>query len=174
MRTMLISDHYREQNALLHKKMSKFGSNGWKAGDKIRSLATKYAATSVLDYGSGKGTLKEYLAGKKSPLVVYQYDPGMNIDERQVCDIVLCRDVLEHIEPECLDEVIQDLHRLTAKVMYAVIATSKSGDALPDGRNAHLIIQPGHWWEKKLSTYFDFSKCSQDEKKKAIFEVTPR
>ena len=171
---MLISDQYREQNALLHQRMPKFGSNGWKAVEKVRSLSTKYGATSVLDYGSGKGRLKEALSTKSAHLSVCQYEPALDIDERRVCDIVICRDVLEHIEPECLDEVIQDLHRLTGKVLYAVIATSTSGDFLPDGRNAHLIIQPGHWWEKKLSPYFDFSKCSQDEKKKSHFEVTPR
>lgn len=171
---MLISDQYREQNALLHEKCRKFGSNGWKGIKHAADLAIKYGGSTVLDYGSGKGTLKEKAPTIAPFLTVYQYEPAMGIDERRPCDVVICRDVLEHIEPECLDDVLLDLRRLTLRAAHLLIATKASNDILPDGRNAHLIIQPRSWWAAKLAGHFNIIKSSPDEKANAWFEVTPK
>jgi 2-polyprenyl-3-methyl-5-hydroxy-6-metoxy-1,4-benzoquinol methylase len=61
-------------------------------------------------------------------------------------DIVACTDVLEHIEPDCLDDVLKDIRRCTKKVAFLLIATRPAIKVLADGRNAHLIQQPYTWW----------------------------
>ena len=57
-----------------------------------------------------------------------------------------CTDVLEHIEPECLEHVLDDLQRLTRKVAFLNIATRPAKKILADGRNAHLIQQQLPFW----------------------------
>ena len=67
----------------------------------------------------------------------------------------MCTDVLEHIEPDRLDEVLDDLKRVTRKMGFFVVATRAADKTLPDGRNAHLIQQERDWWLPKLAARFD-------------------
>ena len=69
-------------------------------------------------------------------------------------DLVACIDVLEHIEPDCLDAVLDDLARVTARVGVFTIATGPAAKTLPDGRNAHLIQEAPEWWMPKLFRRF--------------------
>jgi len=61
-------------------------------------------------------------------------------------DIVACTDVLEHLEPYCVDDVIDDLRRVTRKALFLTIATRVSKRTLADGRNAHLIVEGAPFW----------------------------
>ncbi|HET9469625.1 MAG TPA: hypothetical protein VFO24_00885, partial [Usitatibacter sp.] len=70
-------------------------------------------------------------------------------------------DVLEHIEPECLDEVLDDLQRVTRKIGFFVIATREAEKTLPDGRNAHLIQEPIAWWAPRLEKRFTVSQVRE-------------
>ena len=69
----------------------------------------------ALDYGAaslGK-TLEEIF---KRPLKIHHYDPAMPewSEPPAPCNFVACIDVLEHIEPDLLDNVLDDLKRVTA------------------------------------------------------------
>ena len=112
---------------------------------------------SVLDYGSGKGYL-----GKELPFPIWEYDPAIPGKDQspRPADLVVCTDVLEHIEPEKLIHVLRDLSRCVLKVGYFVIHTGPSGKVLADGRNSHLIQQPPEWWRMKLKKHFILSKHS--------------
>jgi hypothetical protein len=68
--------------------------------------------------------------------------------------MVVCTDVLEHIEPENVDDVLDDLQALTRRVGFFVIATRPAKKILEDGRNAHLIQHGLDWWLPKLWTRF--------------------
>lgn len=70
-------------------------------------------------------------------------------------DLVVCSDVLEHIEMECLIDVIADLRSLTKKVLFVDVATRPAKKVLADGRNAHLIQKDGAWWLTELMPYFE-------------------
>ena len=59
-------------------------------------------------------------------------------------------DVLEHIEPECLDEVLDHLARITGKILFVAISTIPAKRYLTDGRNTHLIIREGDWWRPQF------------------------
>jgi hypothetical protein len=64
-------------------------------------------------------------------------------------------DVLEHIEPDCLDDVLDDLKRVTKGIGFFTVACGPAAKVLPDGRNAHLIQEPPEWWLPKLLERFD-------------------
>jgi hypothetical protein len=69
--------------------------------------------------------------------------------------MVACIDVLEHIEPACLEEVLDDLMRLTKAVGFFSVHTGPAIKTLSDGRNAHLIQQPPEWWLPKFIERFE-------------------
>jgi hypothetical protein len=149
----LISDEYRKLNEQLHKRRA-YGIGGARWADEVRRLHAEHGCTTVLDYGCGKGALKRALMGE---ITVAEFDPA--IPEKHalphVADLVVCTDVLEHIEPDCLDAVLTHLRLLTRKVALLSIATRPSTKTLADGRNAHLIVEDAAWWIVRLDPYFE-------------------
>jgi hypothetical protein len=53
-----------------------------------------------------------------------------------------------------------------------VISLVPAKKTLPDGRNAHLILQTPDWWRDKLSSYFVITN-EQINSKEYIVEVEP-
>lgn len=151
--TALISKRYRDLQRELHAAPRGYGAKGRKWETTVRSLITAYGASSVLDYGCGAGTLGASLrADPPRGVRIDEYDPAIKGKDAppQFADLVVCTDVLEHIEPECLDAVLEHLRMLARKAIFAVIATRPASKTMSDGRNAHLIIEPGEWWERRL------------------------
>lgn len=144
----LASKGYREQLGVLHAN-GKWGRDGVKHLGNVLAYADAVHAETVLDYGCGEATLCEAAKGTRR---ILNYDPG--IAERagmpKPVDLVVCTDVLEHVEPKCLDTVLDHIWCLAGRAAFLVIATRAAKARLPDGRNAHLIIQPEKWWRKKL------------------------
>lgn len=147
----VISDQYRQMNAQLHRDNLAYGVGGGKHAKQVQKIAESLGTRSVLDYGCGKG----YLA-KELPYPIWEYDPAIpeKAEPPRPAELVVCTDVLEHIEPELLDYVLDDLRRVTLKVGFFVIHTGPAGKTLPDGRNSHLIQQPMPWWRDKLARHF--------------------
>ena len=147
----VITEIYRELNKQLHKSDSYFGAGNEKWKFAVTKLTREYHSQDVLDYGCGKGRL-----AKKLNFPIKQYDPAFKdkADLPQAADIVICTDVLEHVEPECLEDVLDDLKRIVKKVGIFVISTRPSTMFLSDKRNAHLIIKPANWWAKRLKSRF--------------------
>jgi len=140
---MLISDGYRWLNEKLHMEDPHYGISGKKFTQYVENLTKVYKTEDILDYGCGKGTLAESL---KFP--IRQYDPAIPrySFRPEPADLVICTDVMEHIEPECLTEVLDDLKRLTKKAALITIATRPAVKHLSDGRNAHLIQRGLDFW----------------------------
>lgn len=150
---MLISDEYRALNAQLHRDRPDYGTSGHRWAKAVMDLAKQYGAYTVLDYGAGKSTLKNALPPLAEHGIRFEeYDPAVpGLDAPpSPADLVVCTDVLEHIEPDCLDAVLADLRRCTLKVAFLEIATRPAVKTLADGRNAHLIVEPPEWWLPKL------------------------
>lgn len=148
---MLISEDYKEQNKVLHENPS-YGISSAKWSEEVRGIAAAYGALSSLDYGCGKGLLKKTLGWNS----MAEYDPSIEGKDAQPdpADLCVCTDVLEHIEPEFIDNVLDDLRRCTKKVGFFTIATRPAKKILPDGRNAHLIQEHYTWWLEKLTKRF--------------------
>lgn len=147
----LISSDYKELNKKLHEDNLAYGVGGDRHLKIVLNLCEKFKTKNVLDYGCGKGRL-----ARAMPWQIAEYDPAIPGKEQtpKPADIVICTDVLEHIEPDKLDFVLDDLHRCTLMVGYFTIHTGPAMKTLADGRNAHLIQQNDEWWAKKLAPYF--------------------
>lgn len=157
----LITESYQQLNEQLHNSNETYGTGGWKWATHINGLTKKYQTRDVLDYGCGKSTLQEKLSFN-----ITQYDPAiLEFSQKPTQhDIVVCTDVLEHIEPECLDDVLNDLHDLAKKVVFLTVATRPACKTLADGRNTHLIIEDKAWWLKKLENRFNIIETFGSER----------
>ena len=147
---MLISEAYREQNKELH-RAGNYGVSGAKWALSVDDLAGKMSTRDILDYGCGQRHLEKSLG-----YPIRNYDPCVTgLDSPpDPADLVVCSDVLEHIEPECLDAVLDDLQRVTRQIGFFVIANRPAKKFLPDGRNAHLIQEGPEWWFPRLFQRF--------------------
>jgi hypothetical protein len=147
---MKITPQYLEQNRKLH-AVGNYGVSGQRYATEVLRISALIGSRDILDYGCGQRTLEKALG-----FGIRNYDPciaGLDASPSRA-DIVVCTDVLEHIELECLDEVLDDLRRVTGKIGYFVIATRPAKKTLPDGRNAHLIQERLPWWLPKLESRF--------------------
>lgn len=145
----LVSPEYLAQLRMLHEQR-RWGDGGHKYAEQVEALARETGAATILDYGCGFGTLKNRISVAR----VSEYDPGVSGKDTlpSPADIVVCSDVLEHVEPNCIDAVIEHIWSLTRKVCFAVISMREAHTLLPDGRNAHLIVRGAKWWIAYLET----------------------
>lgn len=151
----VISSEYTALNKLLHETNPHYGISGSKYKEEVLKLARQLDTTDILDYGCGKGTLAKVL-----PFSIKEYDPAISgkTSTPGPTDLVICTDVLEHIEPEYLDSVLGDIARCTTKLAYFVIHNGPAMKTLPDGRNTHLIQENKVWWYKKLTNFFEIDE----------------
>jgi hypothetical protein len=152
-RAALISDAYVAQNRALHKRPQGYGGAGHKHAPAVLALAEHVGAASVLDYGSGQGTLKKAMLAAGFSAQVMEYDPAMKGRAAlpKPADLVVSTDVLEHVEPDRLAAVLAHIRRLACKAAYLVIATRPAQKVLDDGRNAHLLVKPASWWMEQVA-----------------------
>lgn len=166
----LISPEYCALNAQLHRENHFYGVGGTKHAPTVLKLAQSLKTQSVLDYGCGKGMLAKELS-----FPIWEYDPA--IPEKSAAprpaDLVVCTDVLEHIEPDRLSFVLSDLSRCVKMVGYFVIHTGPAQKTLPDGRNTHLIQQGKKWWKKHLAPFFTVASVMERGKELHVI-VGPR
>ena len=122
----------------------------------VTQLINRLGFDLMLDYGCGKGRLAENLRPDHQ-VVVAMYDPGRPgyDDMPDSAPFVTCIDVLEHIEPDCLEDVLDDLVRVTERIGFFTVHTGPAAKTLSDGRNAHLIQEPAHWWLEKFMSRFN-------------------
>lgn len=156
---MLITDSYREQQRQLHDE-GNYGVVSAKYAPIVSKLIDAHEIGRVLDYGAGsKLTLIHAIAERKLCERKFEYVPYEPAVEKysatpQPAEMVVCIDVLEHIEPDLLDNVLDDLKRVTLRVGFFTVACGPASKVLPDGRNAHLIQEPPEWWLPKITDRF--------------------
>jgi hypothetical protein len=158
---MFISENYRKLNRKMHESPRGFGADGRKWIDYVQVLIRKFQVKSLLDYGCGQATLWKALKesyGEWGELPQYVgYDPCVkgreNIPQGKF-DLVVCTDVLEHIEPEYLKNVVWHIRELAGKAIFLNINIHPANKTLPDGRNTHLILKDRVWWFKYMKSMF--------------------
>lgn len=155
------TEEYLQQLIKKHNEDPHYGRSGAGYADKVVKMVEEFGINSILDYGCGKGDLLKAVS-KKVKVDVMNYDPAMKKFEQfpigDGYELVTCTDVLEHIEPECLLEVVTDISELATKLAFFVIHTGPAVHHLPDGRNAHLIQKPIDWWIDVLEAFFHTSE----------------
>ena len=153
---MLITEQYRAEQTALHAK-GNYGTAALGYGEVVSSLMAGTGALSLLDYGCGsKRSLLQVI--KLPPGAVYEgYDPAVPeyAADPVPAELVTCIDVLEHIEPALLDNVLDHLARLCDPYGFFTIHSGPAKKVLSDGRNAHLTQQGPEWWLPRLDSRFE-------------------
>lgn len=153
----MFSKDYINDLKSLHSDKSR--SKGF--GGKVKSLGsfkrfmTQWYPQYVLDYGCGKGVMLAHLIDLYPDTNFAGYDPAVHMFNHRPArqyDCVFSNDVLEHIEPEFIDDVLEDINSYARYFIWLRIDTKPARKKLPDGRNAHLIIKDEDWWLDKVST----------------------
>jgi len=136
---------------------------GVSADDHLTQIARHVKALnpgSILDYGCGQAGFAKWFwnDGARS---VAQYDPAIpafrDMPERSF-DLVLCCDVMEHIEMRHVSKVLGEIRAKSNHAIFT-IATKPARARLPDGRNAHVtLLRPEEWrsWIEEYFGYADF------------------
>jgi hypothetical protein len=146
---MLLSEAYRAEQARLH-AVGNYGTASLQYGQMVSQIVENSGAKTLLDYGCGS---MRNLAKVLDCNVEYEgYDPAVPAfaADPDAADLVVCIDVLEHIEPDCLDAVLDHIKAKALGHVFLTIHTGPAVKTLSDGRNAHLIQQPPAWWLPKL------------------------
>jgi 2-polyprenyl-3-methyl-5-hydroxy-6-metoxy-1,4-benzoquinol methylase len=149
-----------------HKK-NRFGGREYSL--EVLNLIKKHKFQTLLDYGTGNGGMSTYtdrkilnLADRK--VKVKLYDPYSNNPNYRFppashhkFDLVSCTDVLEHILPEDIDDVIWALVRSTKKMLFCTVACYPASKRIVNEKgkevfeqSLHTIVQPRRWWEEKF------------------------
>ena len=93
---------------------------------------------------------------------------------RYYADLVVCVDVMEHIEPMLLVNVILHLRQLTIKRLLVAISLRAAGKRLRDGRNAHLIIESASWWAEQMRRGFKIHRVRPSNPDEWVAELIPK
>jgi len=151
-----ISKEYLELQKKLHLNPD-YGVASLSFAQIVSEIIKKANINTISDYGAGK---KNLLIGIQNngitDIKYFPYDPAFpEYGEPVTSQLVCCIDVLEHIEPELIDNVIQDLASIITNLGFISIHMGPAKKILDDGRNAHLIQKPCSWWLAKIVKYFE-------------------
>ena len=154
----LISEGYKAQQEHLH-ETTEYGTAAEGFGPLISQIVERLGVSHLLDYGCGRRMSLLRTLKAKAKLTYQGYDPCSGVEELASAPVpaqlVCCIDVLEHIEPEYLDNVLDHLASLTEIVAFLSIHTGPASKILQDGRNAHLTQKEMDWWLPKLWSRWD-------------------
>ncbi|HEY8573933.1 hypothetical protein [Phenylobacterium sp.] len=150
-----ISEAYRREQQSLHENPA-YGVSSIEHAPLVKQLIEQVGVRSLTDYGAGKQHLKHALSQLGLEIEYHPYDPAFpEYGEAQPAELVCCIDVLEHIEPEFLDRVLDELKALTRRYGFLTVHTGPAKKVLSDGRNAHLVQQPSSWWMPRICDRFE-------------------
>lgn len=154
----MLTDGYHKQLEKMHRDADlKWGNDGKFHFRPVLGLIARVNARTMLDFGCGRSTLSKTLKSFEPTMQFTDYDPGRPkkaVLPSQLFDVVTCTDVLEHVEPEFVDEVVKQIAARTKKAAYFVIDTIPAVTKLPDGRNAHLTVREAVWWVAVINKAF--------------------
>ena len=156
----LISEDYRKMQEELHRNPN-YGVASVEYAPLVADVMQKVGTKELLDYGAGKGRLGATLEDMfDEPFTIHHYDPAIPqwSTAPAPCRLVACIDVLEHIEPNLIDNVLDDLKRVSAAIGIFTVHTGPAAKVLLDGRNAHLIQKPAAWWLPKFMDRFELAQ----------------
>lgn len=118
---------------------------------RIDALAAQLQASAVIDYGCGAARGVSIF----SRFDVIDYDPG--VPECSAlpapADLVVSIHTLEHVEPDCVDAVIEHMQSLARLALLVVVSCEASTKLLPDGSAWHSFVRPASWWRARLSGF---------------------
>lgn len=168
-----IAGQYRQ----IHETSPGYGASAFYT-DRVVEFARRVGGRTFLDWGCGKGAMTRRLAATQGAENVQGYDfaiPEFTAPPKPA-DVVACIDVCEHLEPGEVAGTLAGIRALAKKGAFIVISCRPAVKILPDGRNAHLTVQPPEWWRERLretwGPEWTVSLTKYDEKNRcATFQV---
>jgi len=164
-----ISEEYRLQQQKLHSNPG-YGIASVVYAPLVAKLVNQFAIRSISDYGAGKKRLLTALMKEGvDSIEYYPYDPAFpEYGPPKSADLVCCIDVLEHIEPEFLISVLDELRTLISNIGLLTVSCVPAKKTLEDGRNAHLIQKPLSWWRPLLESRFKVTGAIESKKNEKV------
>ncbi len=152
----VITDAYLKEQQELHKN-PKYGIASTIYAPVVTEVIKQLKISTLTDYGAGKQRLYQALVDNGIHLEKYNpYDPAFpEYGNPKPAQLVCCIDVLEHVELDCLDDVLSEIHRNMQGYCFLTVHIGPAAKHLSDGRNAHITQAPSSWWLKKLTDYFE-------------------
>jgi hypothetical protein len=152
----LISAESLAEQRRLHAAPRGFGGRGDRWAGVVDEVARQHQCRTILDYGCGQGALGLVL--RNAGWAVAEYDPAIEGKDGLPgpADMVVCTDVLEHVESDRIYRVAGHLAALTQRVLVVVVALVETDKRLSDGRSAHVLLRSVPWWRTLLEAH-DFS-----------------
>lgn len=108
--------------------------------------------SSLLDYGAGRSQISLRLGERAGIARVSRFEPAVPELSKlptEPFDVVMSLDVLEHIPDEELDAVLFEMAALGRHQIH-IIDIRPAQAVLADGRNAHVSLHSGEWWEARM------------------------
>jgi len=137
----------------LHEETANYGDSGGIYVEEIAEFIQECNATSVLDFGCGKGVLADILTERLSAVSIDKYDPaieGHTSIPQEEYSVIVSTDVLEHLYPDEIEGIFKEMLELNPQAMYHVISHVIANQILSDGSNAHKTVEPPEWWKEKI------------------------
>lgn len=177
--TDLISPRYCEEQERLHADPRGYGQRGRKWAARVLAIADQFDAWSILDYGCGQGSLTVALRAQAARSIrLDEYDPAIagKTMAPGFADLVVCTDVMEHVEADRIANVVKHLHLVTRKALFLVVSLVETAKLLSDGRQAHISLHPRAFWEARFSPFFEVGESFDDVKpdKQWVAVLIPR
>lgn len=160
--TQRFTQEYAELQRAMHKE-SVYGVSGKMFVPTIfhliSQLAKRLGNVGVLDYGAANGhTMDAVRDHLLIPAGVTDrcYDPFVDSmsEDPTPADLVICTDVMEHVEPEFTKAVLDHIQSLTRRIVFFSISLKKARKTLADGRNAHINLRDSEFWLKQIQKRF--------------------
>lgn len=149
-----ISPAYLEEQKRLHAQPEGYGGKGRKWAPWVEESAMRLpVCQTFLDYGCGQGSLALALRRVWGPAIqIREYDPAIAGKDTapQPAHLVACTDVLEHVEPHLIQNVLSHLDTLAVHGLFLVVSLVETAKTLSDGRQAHILLRPATWWRSQF------------------------
>jgi hypothetical protein len=155
--TLFTPQHIASQKQV-HEECPAYGSASLVFAPMVSELINANEVRTLLDYGSGLGQVPANLE-LNHQVDVQLYDPAIDTfaDQAKPAEMVICLDVLDVVEPDCVDAVLDHLRQLTLKMAFFSINT-----AAPEGAvHPSTGYQNVEWWLPKLMQRFELHYFSR-------------
>ena len=127
----------------------------------------------VIDFGCGTGRAAKKFEEQDFPVVGVDFVRAALETEIAFVEACLwdmpsfkadwgfCTDVMEHIPPEKVPDVLEQIHARTKKGCFFQIALTKDSFGDRIGERLHLTVQSLDWWTDELSKHWGHVKATQ-------------
>jgi len=126
----------------------------------------------AFDFGCGRGHVLNALASRNIEVTGVDFSseperPGKvkfvkgdirTVDLGQKADLVVCHDVLEHIEKRHIEEVVANLAKHAEGFISLAIANHSD---IWNGKELHLIREEIDWWADLLERHFEILEAEE-------------